>query len=109
MGETWRFTQNQSLNHQIDLTLEKTFTMEGLSEDLAWINIDHQITSSAASSTLGDIRLSGTQQGTIEVDRLTGLIFFSESTQALEGHIQTYGMDIPLKISSTSTLNGEKL
>lgn len=109
MGETWSFTQNQPLNQQIDLTLKKAFTMEGLSEDLAWINIDHHITSAATASSLGDINLNGTQEGTIEVDRATGLILFSESNQTLEGLIQTHGMDIPLKISSTSTLNGEKI
>lgn len=109
MGETWRFSQEQRLNHQINLQLEKAFTMEGLSEDLAWINIDHHITSTATSSSLGDINLVGTQKGTIELDRESGLIFFSESNQELEGLIQTHGIDVPLKISSTNTLHGEKL
>jgi hypothetical protein len=110
MGETWNRSRSQSMSNLFDLNIEDSFTLEGLSEDLAWINTESQIKGAASENSLfDDLTMEGTQTGTIEVDRRSGLILFSEIQQELQGLIKMQGMEIPMKASSTHTHTGEKL
>lgn len=110
IGDTWSKTQNRSLNSHFDLNFEESFALEGLSEDLAWINIESLIKGSVSENSLfDDITVAGTQEGIIEVERHSGLILFSEKKQELQGFIKMQGMEIPIKVSITTIQNGEKL
>src|SRR5699024_162854 len=92
MGETWNKIRNQSLNNQFDLNFVESFTLEGLSEDIAWINIESQINGFVSdNSHFDEFTLAGTQEGTIEVDRHSGLILFSEIKQEIQGHMKMQG------------------
>jgi hypothetical protein len=110
IGDTWNKTQNRSLNNQFNLNFEESFTLDGLSEDLAWINIESVIKGSVAENSLiDDIAIIGKKEGNIEVERNSGLVLFSETQQELQGFIKIQGMEIPVKASVTNTHSGEKL
>ena len=106
MGKTWATFQNNRIDHEINIDIKKSFTLESLSEDLAWINIDHQITNSPSSMGL---TLTGTQEGTIEVEKKSGLILYSDAQQEIVGEINIAEFMVPLKISSSTKTTGEKL
>lgn len=110
MGETWNKSRSQSMSNQFELTFEESLTLEGLSEDIAWINTQSQINGAAFENSLFDeLTIEGTQEGTIEVERYSGLVLFSEITQEIQGLIKIQGTEVPLKISSTNTYTGERL
>ncbi|HLT41236.1 MAG TPA: DUF6263 family protein, partial [Sphingobacteriaceae bacterium] len=110
MGETWNKNRSQGMNNQFELIFEESLTLEGLSEDIAWINTQSQINGAASENSFFDeLNIEGTQQGTIEVERYSGLILFSEITQEIQGLLKMQGTEVPIKISSTSTHTGERL
>lgn len=110
IGDSWKRTHKQNLSNQFDLTLDRTFTLESLSDELAWVYVESIIKGSLpANSSLKEIDIDGTQEGYIEVDRLSGLILFSEIKQSFQGVLKSSGMEIPMKISSINTLEGSIL
>ena len=110
IGDTWKKTQNRSLNNQFNLSFEDLFMLDGLSEDLAWINIESRIKGSVPENSLFDhVDIAGTKQGNIEIERHSGLVLFSETQEELQGLIKTQGIEIPVKVSVTNTHSGEKL
>ncbi len=110
IGDTWEKTQNRSLDNQFNLRFEDLFMLDGLSEDLAWINIESRIKGSVSENSLFDhIDIAGTKQGNIEIERHSGLVLFSETQQELQGLIKTQGIEIPVKVAATCTHSGEKL
>ena len=106
MGSTWTAVQKANINKDINIDIKQSFTLESLSEDLAWINIDHKITNNPAIEGLS---LTGTQKGTIELEKKSGLILYSDVEQEIEGQVSIIEFIVPIKISSTTKITGEKL
>ncbi len=110
IGDSWQKNSQQNINHQFNLSNVLTFTLESLSEDLAWINIEGNVTSSmGGESSVGEVNMEGSQNGIFEVDRLSGLTSSSETHQEVNGLLKAQGFEVPVKIISDNITKGEKL
>lgn len=110
MGDSWNAVHNQSLNNQFDLTFDKTFTLDGLSEDMAWLSVENNVKSSASETLAFEVDSGDAkQEGIIEIDRNSGLILFSDIKQEIRGVLKSNGLEVPVKISLETSLKGEKL
>lgn len=110
MGESWTNKSNNDLENRLGFNVKKTFTLESLSEDLAWINVNHEIHQNNNSDIEEDTKI-GNQEGTIEIDLSSGAILHSEFQTEIDGifHNKAQGSNSPIQVSSTKTLKGEKL
>ena len=110
MGETWTNNSTSDLENRMGFNIKKNFTLESLSEDLAWINVNHEVTQKNEPSLEENSKI-GSQEGTIELDRNSGIILYSEIQTELEGTFYNKSQDLksPIKISSTKIFKGEKL
>lgn len=110
MGESWTNSSISDFENRMSFNVKKTFTLESLSEDLAWINVNHEISSKNESSLEEDSKI-GSQEGTIELDRESGVILHSEIQTELEGTFYNSAHDLnsPIQMSSTKIFKGEKL
>lgn len=110
VSSEWLKNKRYNLNSQLQLDIRESYTLEGLSEDLAWINLESTVKGiKNDSSSFDDIKIEGNAHGIMEVERTTGLILFSEITEELEGSIKVQESDIPVRITISETLHGEKL
>lgn len=110
MGDSWNAVHNQSLNNQFDLTFDKTFTLDGLSEDMVWLSVENKVKSSASETLAFEVDSGDAkQEGIIEIDRNSGLILFSDIKQEIRGVLKSNGLEVPLRISLETSLKGEKL
>ncbi len=108
MGDRWGTVHSQSLSNQLDIIFDRTFTLNGLSEDMAWLTVENKIKSSASETLAFEAEHSDTtQEGIIEIDRDSGIILFSDIKQEFRGLLKSNGMEIPVKISSEINLKGE--
>lgn len=85
-----------------------SYTLEGTSEDLAWINVNGDITGLANNSDL-KLDLKGTQTGTIETDLKSGLISNGNIQMEIEANIQSLDLVSPMKLSSETNISSRKL
>lgn len=110
IGENWQKNSQQRINDQFNLDNTTTYTLESLNEDLAWINLEGVVSSSmGGENSLGEVNMEGTQSGTIEVERSTGLILSNDTHQEVEGLMKAQGFEVPIKIITDSSMTGEKL
>lgn len=108
MGGSWNVVQRQSLNDQVDLAFDKTFILDGLSEDMAWLTVENIVKTSASEDFTLELDASDTkQEGIIEIDKDSGLILFSDIKQEFQGILKSNGMEVPVKILLESSLKGE--
>lgn len=108
MGDSWDRVHSQSLNNQFDLIFDKTYTLEGLSEDMAWLTVGNKIKSSASETFAFEVdSTDAKQEGIIEIDRDSGLILFSDIKHEHQGVIKHNGLETLVKISFESSLKGE--
>lgn len=110
MGETWTNNSTSNLENRMGFSVKKIFTLESLSEDLAWINVNHEIIQKNEPSLEENSKI-GSQEGTVELDRDSGIILYSEIQTELEGTFYNKSQDLksPIQISSTKIFKGEKL
>jgi hypothetical protein len=108
MGDSWNAVHNQNLNDQVDLIFDKTFTLDGLSEDMAWLSVENRVKSPVSEAFAFEIDSTDVkQEGIIEIDRGSGLVLFSDIKQEFQGILKSNGIEVPVKISLESSLKGE--
>jgi hypothetical protein len=108
MGDSWNAVHNQNLNDQVDLIFDKTFTLDGLSEDMAWLSVENRVKSPVSEAFAFEIDSTDVkQEGIIEIDRASGLVLFSDIKQEFQGILKSNGIEVPVKISLESSLKGE--
>jgi len=85
-----------------------SYTLEGTSEDIAWVNVNGDITGMADNSDL-KMDLKGSQTGTIETDLKSGLISSGNIQTEIEASIQSLDLVSPMKLSSETKISSRKL
>lgn len=107
MGESWNKTVQINLMN-LKLQNNLNYTLEGTSEDIAWINVKGEITGLVDNSDL-EMDLKGSQSGTIETDLKSGLISYGEMQTEIEANVQSLGMTSPMKLSTETKISSIKL
>lgn len=107
MGESWNTSKTMNIS-PIVLTSDLTYTLEGSSEDLAWINVDGEV-SAVSKEAEYDLELSGKQEGTIETDIKTGMVSSGRIDMDIEAKLIAQGFEIPMTMKMEISISGKKL
>lgn len=107
IGASWNKVAHIDLMN-VKLQNNLNYTLEGTSEDLAWINVDGDISGLANSSDL-KLDLKGTQSGTIETDLKSGLISDGNIQMEIEASLQSLDLISPMKLTSETKISSRKL
>jgi hypothetical protein len=107
MGESWNIAKTMQMS-TLTLQSDLTYTLEGSSEDLAWINVNGNI-SAVSNQDEYDMELSGTQEGTLETDIRTGMVSSGQLQLDIDAKIVAQGFEIPMNLQMEVTMSGKKL
>jgi len=107
IGTSWNKIAHIDLMN-VKLQNNLSYTLEGTSEDIAWVNVNGDITGMADNSDF-KMDLKGSQTGTIETDLKSGLISSGNIQTEIEANIQSLDLVSPMKLSSETTITSRKL
>lgn len=107
MGESWNKTRSYDLG-KLQLKSEQTYTLEGMSEDLVWLNVSGDIAAVGTEESY-DMEFSGSQNGTLETDLNTGMISYGEINMDVDAVIKSQGFEIPMTMNANIKMSGSKL
>ena len=108
IGDTW-INEADLVNYGIVMNNE--FTLKELNKEQATVELSSDITSEKTSQSMNgmdvEVEIGGKQSGTFVVDRKSGILIEGTVIQELEGSASTMGMNIPMKIKTTSNYKSE--
>lgn len=107
IGTSWKKLSHLNLMSG-KLQNDINYTLEGTSEDIAWINVKGDISGLVDNSSF-KIDLKGTQTGTLETDLQSGLISDGTIQMEIEANIQSLDLVSPMKLSSETRISSRKL
>jgi len=107
IGASWNKSAYINLMN-VQLQNDLNYTLEGTSEDVAWININGDITGLADNSDL-KMDLKGSQTGIIETDLTSGLISDANIQMEIEASVQSLDLVSPMKLLSETQISSRKL
>lgn len=100
-GDTWG--AETELSGEYPLALEMTYKVEKVESEKVFLNVDGKITTTddaEVAGGMGSFEMNGTQGGTLEIDRKTGMVERADFTQDVSGEVKTMGMNSPIEIES---------
>ncbi|MBI2864589.1 MAG: hypothetical protein HYX94_08530 [Chloroflexi bacterium] len=106
IGDAW--TRRITLTRGYPMVSDNTWKLTGRKGGVASIAVSSQVESLASSGTGGAavFKLSGTQEGTIELEEATGWIRRSKMSQRLSGQVETGPQSWPISMESTISFEG---
>ncbi len=109
VGDTW--SDSMTLTAGLDFKMANNFTLKGVDNNKATIDVTSDITSGSMDMGMMKIEtnMKGTQKGTTEVDVPTGMTTSADLDQDIEGNMKIMGMDIPVKIKTKIKVTGTKI
>lgn len=110
IGDTWQRSYISNMGF-MEMEMVSTYKLVSVSDDVAHIEINANIKSKPGSTQQTKemaMEMYGTQQGSMDMDIITGLIKESRLTQSVTGKISVQGLEIPMKLTSTTRIIGKK-
>lgn len=105
VGSQWKSSTTN--NEIIPMTINSTFTLESVEDDVAEILSSSKITSDNKKQNLLNVavkELIGDEKGNIRLDLKTGLTKSSVSESEIQGTIETMGRQVPIRIENKITI-----
>ncbi len=107
-GDQWAYDTNLGI---YDVNVTNVYSLTALDANTATISLSTTMDSGKFSQNMNgqqmEMELSGTQSGSVKVERQTGMIIEGVVKQDLEAKASTMGMTIPMKIKGTNTFTRE--
>lgn len=100
-GDTWGAETELSGDYPLDL--QTTYKVEKIESDKIFLNVDGSIDSDGEKDLpngAGSMSMSGTQGGSMEIDRNTGMMIRADLTQDISGEVTAMGQSSPMTITS---------
>lgn len=114
-GDSWVKKSSGSIAGMLHSTVTSQFSLSAINEGVATLSVDGQMVFSKLEGSNNplfqnaELDLNGTQQGTMEVDRATGLPTQTTLKQNVNGTLAIQGMEIPMNIESDIIITGKKM
>jgi len=104
VGDTWG--AENTLGGGMGMVLKNTFKLENIEADKSVVSMTGEISTDASSGIeISGISVSysleGNSEGTMEIDRKSGMVLNSKTTQKIKGSVKTMGMNVPMEIDQT--------
>jgi hypothetical protein len=113
IGDSW--VKKNSLSAGFPLDLTTTYTVKDITRNKVILTVKSDINPGKDSTTtlMGiEMKIKGSQEGTMEVDRKTGLPLHSNITQEISGAIsmanQGSHLEIPMSAKTTTVIEGKE-
>lgn len=103
-GQTWSYTTGLGL---YDVEMTNSYTLSEYSPTEATISVSSVLEPSSFTQSQNgmdmEMNMSGTQSGTMTIERKTGMLLKGEITQDLTATANAMGMEIPMTIKTTNS------
>ena len=111
VNDRWKLEKSQ--DDQIGLKSKASFKLKEVEDSVAYIVSEGGILSDGTPLNLAGqavkANLKGTQHGSYQINRFTGMLIESEVTADVEGDIEVMGKIIPISIKSTLKARGIRI
>lgn len=106
VGDSWKI--KNIVDGVVPMETETEYHLKDIRSDVAVLDVKGTFDIDQ-SSAMGKIKLKGTQEGEMTVDKATGFTLKSKITQKMSGTSEAMGMSLPMDINSVTTTTSEKL
>ncbi|MBS1918287.1 MAG: hypothetical protein JST87_18620 [Bacteroidetes bacterium] len=110
IGDKWKIISKET--GDIGYLSKNFFTLESISDGIAKIESDGEITSDSVKTNYMNYEvmsnLNGTQKGEYEVDIKTGMLVNCSVEVGIKGVLEMMGKEIPINVSSDVKMKGKK-
>jgi hypothetical protein len=111
VGDTWDITSRTDLMNT-GMELKTKYKLDEINSKHAVVSLSSDINSDTDKVTQPmpgvDMKMNGTQKGTMKIDLATGLPIQSEILQDITANTKSMGMEIPMKIKGTITITSKE-
>ena len=107
-GDTWG--GEIKMSGPMAMKIANTYTLDKIEADKAVVSLTGEVaTNEDANLDLGvmkvEYKLEGTTEGTLEIDRKTGMVLSMKMNQKISGETKMMGMTVPMDIDQVVTLS----
>jgi hypothetical protein len=107
-GDQWNIEMTNDLGGVMKMKLNNTYELIQVEKELAEIKCQSSISSEKGNTQQMEMELSGTQEGTMQMELVTGMVRSLKMKQKMSGRLKASNMDIPMEIESDVELKGSK-
>jgi hypothetical protein len=107
-GDQWNIEMTNDLGGVMKMKLNNTYELIQVEKELAEIKCQSSISSEKGNTQQMEMELSGTQEGTMQMELGTGMVRSLKMKQKMSGRLKASNMDIPMEIESDVELKGSK-
>jgi hypothetical protein len=110
IGESWDIETEKNLMN-MGIKTKSTYTLKEMKDKNAVVSLSSvfDVTKSGAELQGGEMKMNGTQNGTITVDTETGFPIQSNITQDITTSSQIMGMEMPMKMKGVITITSKEI
>ena len=110
-GDSW--TSKIETKSFLDMVTQTTYTLKKVEKGIATLDIKSTITplgkEKMVQGTKVETSISGTQNGTMELEVASGMTLSSNIVQNIDSKMKANGTEIPIKVNGTTTIKTTKL
>lgn len=108
VGDTWEDSKTLAIMN-MKMKTDSKFVLKEIKDKTTIIGISSVISTPTKGSENAMMTIEGTQQGTIELDKTTGLPISSNIEQVITMTTKGNGTEMPVKVTGTITLTSKEL
>lgn len=105
VGDTWG--SKTKLGGQYPMEMETDYKVEEIDANKVYLNVEAEITMDSEMELpdgVGSMNMGGEMEGSMEVDRKSGMVLSSNMTMDMKGNVKAGPIDTPIEIESTITI-----
>lgn len=109
VGDSWTKTLQMN-NNGMPMTLNNTYTMQGVEGDKINVKVDSKITSNGGGPMPGmQVDMTGELKGVNSFDKTTGMPVSGADNMKVDMKMKMQGQEIPMKMDMKMTISGQKI
>lgn len=102
------YTVESKVSGEIPMSSKNTYTVKEITADKVTMEVKSEFLPGSSENSEYQVDVKGSQTGTVEIDRHTGMTLHSEITQDLKMTLSTNGMSVPMTSKGTIVFDCKK-
>lgn len=108
VGDKWEKTVDVST--LVPMKITSTYMIKDIKDGVAIVEVESKVEPGKGEAMMGmEIKMNGTQKGTMEVNTKNGLVQKSDLDQDMSGEVGMMGMSFPMKITGKVTVEAKEM
>lgn len=110
VGDTWEIDNKKNMM-DMDMVTKNKYTLKEIKGDYIIVDVVSEFSADKkeGGSIPGEMKMDGTQSGTMKIDRSTGLAVESELKQKVNSTSKMMGQEIPMTIDGTVKISSKEI